>query len=85
MTALETASVILNHIGRFGSPEIIHTDQGTHSIVALVKKIPAEIIIIIIDIIIYICNLIKLFISILEYNNIYIFFKSKSSSSSSYN
>ena len=27
-TALETASVILNHIGRFGSPEVIHTDQG---------------------------------------------------------
>jgi len=28
-TAVETASVILNHIGRFGSPEVIHTDQGT--------------------------------------------------------
>ena len=27
-TAIETASAILNHIGRFGSPEIIHTDQG---------------------------------------------------------
>ncbi len=27
-TAAETASVILNHIGRFGSPEVIHTDQG---------------------------------------------------------
>jgi transposase InsO family protein len=27
-TALETASIILNHIGRFGSPEVIHTDQG---------------------------------------------------------
>jgi len=27
-TAIETASVILNHIGRFGSPEVIHTDQG---------------------------------------------------------
>jgi transposase InsO family protein len=27
-TAVETASVILNHIGRFGSPEVIHTDQG---------------------------------------------------------
>ena len=26
-TAVETASVILNHIGRFGSPEVIHTDQ----------------------------------------------------------
>ena len=28
MTAIETASVILNHIGRFGSPEVIHTDKG---------------------------------------------------------
>jgi hypothetical protein len=28
MTAVETASVMLNHIGRFGSPEVIHTDQG---------------------------------------------------------
>ena len=28
MTAAETASVMLNHIGRFGSPEVIHTDQG---------------------------------------------------------
>ena len=27
-TALETASILLNHIGRFGSPEVIHTDQG---------------------------------------------------------
>ena len=27
-TAIETASVILNHIGRFGSPKVIHTDQG---------------------------------------------------------
>ena len=27
-TAVETASVILNHIGRFGSPDVIHTDQG---------------------------------------------------------
>ena len=27
-TAVETASVMLNHIGRFGSPEVIHTDQG---------------------------------------------------------
>jgi transposase InsO family protein len=27
-TAVETASIILNHIGRFGSPEVIHTDQG---------------------------------------------------------
>ena len=27
-TALETASVIINHFGRFGSPEAIHTDQG---------------------------------------------------------
>ena len=27
-TAIETASVILHHIGRFGSPEVIHTDQG---------------------------------------------------------
>ena len=27
-TAIETTSVILNHIGRFGSPEVIHTDQG---------------------------------------------------------
>jgi len=26
--ALETASVVLNYIGRFGSPEVIHTDQG---------------------------------------------------------
>ena len=26
--SLETASVILNHIGRFGSPDVIHTDQG---------------------------------------------------------
>ncbi len=26
ITALETASVILNHIDRFGSPEVIHTD-----------------------------------------------------------
>ena len=28
MTAVETASIVLNHIGRFGSPEVIHTDQG---------------------------------------------------------
>jgi len=27
-TAFETSSVMLNHIGRFGSPEVIHTDQG---------------------------------------------------------
>ena len=27
-TAAETASMILNHVGRFGSPEVIHTDQG---------------------------------------------------------
>ena len=27
-TATETASMILNHVGRFGSPEVIHTDQG---------------------------------------------------------
>ena len=27
-TAAETASAILNHIGRFGTPEVIHTDQG---------------------------------------------------------
>jgi transposase InsO family protein len=27
-TAVEAASVMLNHIGRFGSPEVIHTDQG---------------------------------------------------------
>ena len=27
-TAVETASIMLNHIGRFGSPEVIHTDQG---------------------------------------------------------
>ena len=27
-TAAEIASVILNHVGRFGSPEVIHTDQG---------------------------------------------------------
>ena len=27
-TAIETASVILIHSGRFGSPEVIHTDQG---------------------------------------------------------
>jgi hypothetical protein len=26
--AVETASVMLNHIGRFGSPDVIHTDQG---------------------------------------------------------
>ena len=25
---LSHSSVILNHIGRFGSPEVIHTDQG---------------------------------------------------------
>jgi transposase InsO family protein len=28
-TAAETASVMLNHIGRFRSPEVIHTDQGS--------------------------------------------------------
>ena len=28
-TAIETTSVILNYIGRFGSPEVIHTDQGS--------------------------------------------------------
>ena len=28
-TAVETASVILNHIGRFGTPEVIHTDLIT--------------------------------------------------------
>ena len=27
-TAVETASIMLNHIGRFGNPEVIHTDQG---------------------------------------------------------
>jgi len=27
-TATETTSMILNHVGRFGSPEVIHTDQG---------------------------------------------------------
>jgi transposase InsO family protein len=27
-TAAETASMILNHVGRFGSPKVIHTDQG---------------------------------------------------------
>ncbi len=27
-TAVETASVILNHMGRFESPEVMHTDQG---------------------------------------------------------
>ena len=27
-TAIETASVMLNHIGRFRSPQVIHTDQG---------------------------------------------------------
>ena len=27
-TAVETASVMLNHIGRLRSPEVIHTDQG---------------------------------------------------------
>jgi len=27
-TATETAAVIFNHIGRFGSPQVIHTDQG---------------------------------------------------------
>jgi transposase InsO family protein len=27
-TATVTASMILNHVGRFGSPEVIHTDQG---------------------------------------------------------
>ena len=27
-TAVETASVMLNHIGRFENPEVIHTDQG---------------------------------------------------------
>jgi len=27
-TALETATLILNHIGRFGSPQVIHTDKG---------------------------------------------------------
>ena len=25
---VETTSTILNHIGRFGTPEVIHTDQG---------------------------------------------------------
>ena len=28
-TAIETASVILNHIGMFGSPEVIHTELVT--------------------------------------------------------
>ncbi len=27
-TAAETASIMLNHIGRFGSSDVIHTDQG---------------------------------------------------------
>ena len=27
-TSIETASAILNHIDRFGTPEVIHTDQG---------------------------------------------------------
>jgi len=26
--ALETATDILNHVGRFASPQVIHTDQG---------------------------------------------------------
>ena len=38
-TAAETASMILNHVGRFGSPEIIHTDQGPafHNELVLVR------------------------------------------------
>jgi len=27
-TAIETAALVLNHIGRFGSPQVIHADQG---------------------------------------------------------
>jgi hypothetical protein len=27
-TTAETASVMLNHIGRFGNPDVIQTDQG---------------------------------------------------------
>jgi len=28
-TAVETASCIFQHFGRFGTPEVIHTDRGT--------------------------------------------------------
>ena len=27
-TTVETASIVLNHVGRFGSPDVMHTDQG---------------------------------------------------------
>ena len=38
-TAAETASMILNHVGRFGSPEVIHTDQGPTFHNELVSKL----------------------------------------------
>ena len=38
-TAVETASVILNHIGRFGSPDVIHTDQGPAFHNELIQKL----------------------------------------------
>ena len=28
-TAVETASCIFQHFGRFGTPEVVHTDRGT--------------------------------------------------------
>ena len=38
-TAEETASVMLNHIGRFGSPEVVHNDQGPAFHNELVKEL----------------------------------------------
>jgi len=38
-TAVETALVMLNHIGRFRSPEVIHTDQGPAFHNELVQKL----------------------------------------------
>ena len=38
-TAVEAASVMLNHIGQFGSPEVIHTDQGPAFHIELVQEL----------------------------------------------
>ena len=38
-TAIETASVMLNRIGRFGSPEVVQTDQGPAFHDELVQKL----------------------------------------------
>ena len=38
-TAIETASAILNHIGRFGTPEVIHMDQGHNDLITELTRL----------------------------------------------